>query len=82
MENGEWRMENGDPVDFGLKGRFCQPRSKAWVSDTASRVGPEGAVHLPPRTDVQSIRINDERPLQGRMTGGIPVPGLWPGLTE
>ena len=36
------------PWFFGLKGRFCQPRPKAWVSGIASRSGPERAVQPPP----------------------------------
>jgi putative transposase len=39
---------NAASVHFcGLKGRFCQPRLKAWVSRPQVFFGPEGAVHSP-----------------------------------
>jgi len=35
----------GSPRVFGLKGRFCQPRPKAWGKGEGIIFGPERAIH-------------------------------------
>src|SRR5687767_13825690 len=58
----------------GLKGRFCQPRPKAWESAPTGHVGPVRAVRLAPSM------VNG--PYRAEPPGDARSPGLRPGLTE
>ena len=59
---------------FGLKGRFRQPRPKAWEESRRECRGPERAVHGTPR--------HGEWPFQGQIALLTEIPGLRPRLTE
>ena len=61
-----------EPFFFGLKGRFCQPRPKAWAIGVDSGVGPERAVRLATR-QMGMIRLSKAH---------SPNPGLRPELTK